>query len=86
MGNELEAKDKGVRILIYRFHFAACVSFVAWSFAAAMGVPIWRDGWGLNVIGDRTDIAVCSFVAAWLLDRALTPRDPLPEPAQEPLP
>lgn len=56
-----------------RFYFAASVAIVAWSFAAGMGIPIWRDGWSLDVIGDRSDIAVCSFIAAWLLYAALTP-------------
>jgi len=45
-----------------RFYFAACITIVTWSFAPGIGIPVWRN----YPIGDRTDIAVCSFIAAWL--------------------
>jgi hypothetical protein len=59
-----------------RLYFATCVSFVAWSFAAGVGIPIWRELQN-GMAGDRSDIAVLSFIAAWLITtpaRALTPR------------
>jgi hypothetical protein len=45
-----------------RLLFALCVAFLAYSFARALGVPIWRD-WQ---IGDATDIALTAFYAAWI--------------------
>lgn len=36
---------------------------LAWFIGKALGVPVWRE-WD---IGDRTDMAVAAFLAAWLL-------------------
>ncbi|ANI78992.1 hypothetical protein [Sphingobium sp. EP60837] len=50
-----------------------CVAFVAYAFAKGMGIPFWRDGWD---VGDRVDIAMMAFGAAWYLA-------PRPSPGKE---
>lgn len=49
-----------------RFFGAIAAAFVAWAFAAALEVPVWR-AW--DQPGDRTDITIMAFCAALLLSR-----------------
>lgn len=65
--------------VLKRLYFAASIAIVAWGFAAGLHIPIWRDGWSIDAIGDRSDIAVCSFIAAWLFAGSRTAATPSPK-------
>lgn len=50
-----------------QFLGSALAALVAWYFAKALDVPVWREGFSWDVTGDRCDIAVLTFFAVFLL-------------------
>lgn len=53
-----------------RFFAAIGFGLVAFFFARAIGVPVWRSGWDLSVIGDATDIGATTASSVWLALRS----------------
>lgn len=47
----------------------ACVfaGLLALFVAKALGVPFWRDGWGLDIIGDQVDFMLTAAMFAWFI-------------------
>lgn len=55
---------------VARFWAIVNAAALGWFIGKALNVPVWRDGWSLDVMGDRTDIALCAgMLVFWLTQR-----------------